>query len=919
MSQSFEEALEIFEREFNSGKEPDIRQFLQAQTDSSLDLLYELIHTELELRLRSGQPARVETYMEQFPELSNDPTVLRELVRTELSTRRNFDPACRLEEYIVRFPDMRDSLVEEFLTSTFGSDAETEVPDPGNLRKPKVFGSHSDLVARFRKQRLHEQGGLGNVWIAEDKELKRNVVLKEVKSKYANSETHRARFSRETRITGSLEHPGIVPVYGQGHSHDGTPFFAMQYIAGNNLQNVIREFHKQDSHQRPLKTFSRLLQHFVDVCDTIEYAHSQGVIHRDIKPGNILVGQFGETYLIDWGLACNLHSGNPKPTSREPVNSGESDNELLSRDGQTIGSPAYMSPEQAEGRLDQINFSTDVYGLGATLYSLLTGCENPNREARSQSAFSTKNHQDGENSTQPLNSICRKAMSKNPAQRYGSVRLMREDIESFLMDKPVKAHQDSVSESLGRFLRRNRALLNAALVSLILISLVSSAAAIWINAERNAAVLAREQEFASRQNSEMRTDQLTSVFRIFVDALVGSDDAGLQVDPDKVTARQIVNQMENRINENSDPIVQALLNAVIARGLRGSGDYNDAIDKYRTAIKLAETEQIQPEDPLYADLLCGLTSTLQSIGDNEEAAEHIETIKLAYKKNPEQLETNFMRVLLLEVKGAIRQRDFERALDVAMQANELGRKIYAESPDHNNMIWANYTLANAYRRTGKSETAAAIFEEIIATLKDKNKTHGTGIGATVQLSEMRQESNPREAETLIEQASRDSGEYFGIDHPDTIEIDARHGRLLAHPRNDSDKREQGIEILESAHQRMIEKLGSTCRESLGTAILLTESLLSFGDESKTKRAATILEETLASLQFSDDPSKFAAFIASFHDKLATARIELHDRSNAIEAMKQAIDWCIKAYGKDSSISTRLQEKLETLEGENSSE
>ena len=156
---------------------------------------------------------------------------------------------------------------------------------------------------RYRVLRPHAEGGLGEVFVAEDQELHREVALKEIKKEYAREEVSRGRFVQEAEITGGLEHPGIVPVYGLGTYADGRPFYAMRFIKGDNLKAAIERFHATEPVRFDSLEFRQLLGRFVDVCQAVAYAHSRGVLHRDLKPGNIMLGKFGETLVVDWGLA----------------------------------------------------------------------------------------------------------------------------------------------------------------------------------------------------------------------------------------------------------------------------------------------------------------------------------------------------------------------------------------------------------------------------------------------------------------------------------------------------------------------------------------------------------------------------------------------------------------------------------------
>src|SRR4051812_3521847 len=170
-----------------------------------------------------------------------------------------------------------------------------------------AVGAATGSGQRFRVLRPHAQGGLGAVFVARDEELHREVALKQILDRHADDTHSRARFLVEAEITGKLEHPGVIPVYGLGHDPSGRPYYAMRLVKGESLKEAVARFHRaegpgRDRRERAL-ALRRLLGRFIAVCNTIAYAHSRGVIHRDLKPGNVLLGPFGETLVIDWGLA----------------------------------------------------------------------------------------------------------------------------------------------------------------------------------------------------------------------------------------------------------------------------------------------------------------------------------------------------------------------------------------------------------------------------------------------------------------------------------------------------------------------------------------------------------------------------------------------------------------------------------------
>jgi formylglycine-generating enzyme required for sulfatase activity/tRNA A-37 threonylcarbamoyl transferase component Bud32 len=333
---------------------------------------------------------------------------------------------------------------------------------------------------RFRVLRLHDRGGLGEVFVARDEEVHREVALKQIKPECADDTRGRDRFLIEAKITGGLEHPGIVPVYGLGKYDDGRPYYAMRFIRGDSLRTVIDRFHADEEDRRdPGKrslALRELLGRFLDVCDAIAYAHSRGVLHRDLKPGNVMLGEFGETLVVDWGMAKAVgRKLDAALATGETILAPESDAQPTEM-GERIGTPAYMPPEQAAGRLDELGPASDVYSLGATLYALLTG-QAPFTDEAGPTLY--QKIERGEFAPpwrlQPwidpaLEAVCLKAMALKPADRYPSPRALAADLQKWLADEPVSAWRELWPRRFRRWARRNRTLVTSASVALPLVA-----------------------------------------------------------------------------------------------------------------------------------------------------------------------------------------------------------------------------------------------------------------------------------------------------------------------------------------------------------------------------------------------------------------------------------------------------------------
>ncbi len=347
---------------------------------------------------------------------------------------------------------------------------------------------------RFRILRPHARGGLGEVSVALDHELNREVAVKSIRHRFANETEMRSRFVQEARITGLLEHPSVVPIYGMGQWKDGRPFYAMRFIRGDTLREAVDRFHAHGTtarttrHER-LLGLRRLLGHFVDACHAIEYAHSRGVLHRDLKPGNIMLGKYGETLVVDWGLA-KFSTPSAAQMATEELLPGR---DLTAgcdwtQFGAAQGTPAFMSPEQASGRTADVGRASDVFNLGATLYYALTG--KPPYPAldvgealrQAQTGDFARPREVRNWIPRSLEAVCLKAMAHQPEDRYDSIRALGADVELWLSDEPVAALRETVHERMYRWAKRHRAWLLAGVSVLFGVTTVSLVA--WVSVQR---------------------------------------------------------------------------------------------------------------------------------------------------------------------------------------------------------------------------------------------------------------------------------------------------------------------------------------------------------------------------------------------------------------------------------------------------
>src|SRR5205809_1780929 len=344
------------------------------------------------------------------------------------------------------------------------------VADPGGMDKPsrgdataapdgKKAARAAEMLGELGDYELLEEvgrGGQGVVFRARQKSLNRTVALKVISLGQWASKVHLKRFRREAEAAASLDHPGIVPIYEVGE-RDGSCYFSMNFVEGGQLDEVVRD--------GPMSA-RQAAELIAKVARTVHYAHEHGILHRDIKPGNILLDQKGEPHLTDFGLARLVETESTVTRTRE-----------------VLGTPSYMAPEQAVGETTKLTSATDVYGLGAVLYQLLTG-QPPfaggttyetirlllEREPRQPRFLNPKVDRD-------LSAICLKCLEKDPKRRYSSALALAEDLEHWLKHEPIQAKRSGIFIHTRKWVRRNPS--TGVLVTLLVALAVGLSVTIW--------------------------------------------------------------------------------------------------------------------------------------------------------------------------------------------------------------------------------------------------------------------------------------------------------------------------------------------------------------------------------------------------------------------------------------------------------
>ena len=577
-------------------------------------------------------------------------------------------------------------LTDPDLQASVGHLKSVETLDPFATGAPTNLGQPTSWNGRFRVVRPHASGGLGVVSVAMDDELDREVAFKEIKDRYADDLGSQARFVLEAEITGKLEHPGIIPIYGLGHDLAGRPFYAMRFIRGDSLADAINRYHDPagpflDPTRRSLQ-LRELLGRFLDVCDALAYAHSRGVLHRDLKPGNIMLGPFGETLVVDWGLALPLdHIPEGHESTHSPVKSTKADSGSLPREqGAAVGTPAYMSPEQAEGAIEKLGPRSDVYGLGAILYDLLTGkrpIEGTTLEELLRHVGQGKIQPPRQHRPEipaPLEAICLKALALNPEDRYASPRALAKDIKAWLADEPVSARREPFTERARRWAKKHRTAVTAA-VATLLMGLVGLGAVAAVqtkaNRELTLANAALDKERIKAQSNEA---QALAAVKKFGEVIANEPELKKNQALDGLRKR-LLNEplafflaLRERLLADHDTRPESLVRLAdasfeLAYLTNEIGDKQDAIVAYRESLSIRQ--KLASDNPTATKYQSGLARNQNNIaillsetGQSDEALNAYQSTLMIFQKIADYNPT-----------------DTQIQMDLALIQNNIGRLL----------------------------------------------------------------------------------------------------------------------------------------------------------------------------------------------------------------------------------------------------
>ena len=417
---------------------------------------------------------------------------------------------------LARKPSAQSLDPDKTITVARSREAASVDPDATIVRPRQPGGANfggtggegfAPLQGGFRLGNEIARGGMGRIHVGEDFQLKRQVAIK-----ISHDSGVDPRFSREAEVLARLAHPNIVPVIALGVDDGGRPYYAMKLVKGRTLQAVLKSLREGDAQAAKEFSLPNLLTIFRKVCDAVAFAHSQKILHRDLKPENIMVGEYGEVLVMDWGLAKILgdpvaETGERKPERQPAVE--ESGDFGRTLDGDVMGSPYYMSPEQAMGKVNLLDERSDIYSLGGILYALLT--LRPPVDGKSVAEILTKvksgeitpmtttrrgraKREPGEPAAmgrqipEALQAVTKKAMARIPDKRYGRVEELAKDIEAYQSGYATKAENASALRQIQLLVKRHKTV--SALLALFFVALVGFT--LKVMASERAAVAASE-------------------------------------------------------------------------------------------------------------------------------------------------------------------------------------------------------------------------------------------------------------------------------------------------------------------------------------------------------------------------------------------------------------------------------------------
>jgi hypothetical protein len=765
--QRLEAVLEEFEAAWQRGERPGIEAFL-AQVEGQAErqaLLVELVHEDLELRFQAAEAPRVEAYLQGFPELARNPTVVLELIATEYQLRNRHEPDLAVQEYLERFPAYQEELRQRLQPSPEqGPPAEgaAETAEPAREaaaahHAPPAASAVAGPPAALQVpgyELLAELGrvGMGIVYQARHLALDRVVALKMILAGAHAAPEALHRFRREAEAVARLQHPGIVQVFDIGE-HQGLPFLALEYCAGGSLHRKLGGL------PLPPTEAARLTE---ALARALQAAHDKQILHRDVKPHNVLLTERGDPKITDFGLVKKL----------DGTSGG-------TQTGAVVGTPSYMPPEQA--RCQQLTAASDVYALGAVLYEMLTGRPpflGPDVLAILDHVV--KRDPVPLRELQPsiprdLETVCLKCLRKEGGQRYASAAALAEDLRRFQAGELIQARPVRSAERAWRWCRRNPAvagLLTAVAATLLLGTGVASYFAVQARDEaERARDLAEAQTKANQQAQEhlaqvvKGNEILTSVFHNLDPKSEEKEGKTLRVLLGERLG-EAVKQLDGEAV--GDPLLVAQLQDVLGSSLLNLGHLEAA----EVVLSKAEQTRAQLRGPDHPDTLTSMNNLAvlyQTRGKYDEAQTLCQQVLEVRRQklgpdHPDTLTSMNNLAVLYEARGWSGQAEPLLRTALAIRRQALGEA-------HRDTAQAYNSLGGILRAQGKYAEAEPLLRTALAIWRQAlGEAHpDTALGYNGLAANLDAQGKYAEAELQYRTALAIRRRALGEAHPHTAE------------------------------------------------------------------------------------------------------------------------------------------------------
>jgi serine/threonine protein kinase len=817
------------------------------------------------------------------------------------------------------------SAVQRFLTPedtpANGASTDNVVPSDPTEKSPLV-GQTLQGPQAYQIRKAYAKGGMGEVFVAEDEHLGRTVAFKRLQEKYAHSGPHRQRFLNEAKITAKLQHPGIVPIYGVTTDADGQPSYAMRFIEGESLAEAIQQWHSTPQSYEALP-FRQLLQRFVSVCQTMAFAHNQQIIHRDLKPANIMLGSFGETLVVDWGLAKEVVQG-PGSMDREAAKQQSPmvdftrtspDDRVYTQAGQVLGTAGYMSPEQAAGRWDMVGPASDLYGLGATLYELLTG----QRPLRGLDLFATlQKTQAGDipppRHVQPLvpkalAAICQKAMALKPEMRYASAAALAVDVEHWLADEVVAVYAEPWTLRFRRWLRQHRTSAVGGVVSLIGLVAVLTVAFFYSEAARIEAQRAEkrldqkrleaEQNAALAQNNEqkakdaLRDRNLVNKFyqeELIAAARIKGESGGKGYD---ILLKDAYIAAEPRLSQlfRNNPLLEAEMRHELGVTFRFLLDFERAKTQLLRAIALRRQYGGDHDPELFVSQN-SLGVVLQAAHQDVAAERYFRSL---YADALAKLGPHHSVTLSIRANLAFTSHHLGKHAEAERHLRDLVQVLEKAPTSGLGLTHTRHCLANLLADLGRTTEAYRLFQQILVGLAEENRYGIEFITAKNNLATLlAQMHREQEAEKLYREVLALEEALLPGNHPNLLITQFNLAATLRRLGHATDAEERFRQLL----PKLEKCFGSNHYDVLLTKIHLREmaALAHANQQSQAKFAPQLatLEQRLVKEPANPQLRREAAALwKAYGDTLEREPGNQAEALKAVQKVLEQLEWLMK--------------------------